>query len=326
MARNQEDELGELGLQILSAPEVEFCLSRDESPSEPLFGDAYGVNNCPKGVKTYMFDLIDNLSLAKVNVEAWHLESWAGQLEVTLDPVLGIAAIDAWHLCRQAIKQTAAQHHMLATLMSKPFLYEKGGNGGHFNHSLWRSERNEFWDSKAENNLSEAACHWLAGLIKHAPAMTAICNPTVNCYGRLHRHTVKTADWGVDRRFTLFRVKNLSEECTYIESRLPSSAANPYLVYAVHIAAGMDGLKNKLPLPKQKDPDAIKLPSKLSKALFALEEDRVIADAFNDLFMEWFFKVKRDAEIKNLEPSPEVLFSENKSSALKLERESYLHI
>ena len=228
---------------------------------------------------------------------------------------------------REAIKHTASEHDFVEAFMSQPLAINNNGNGAHFNHSLWEgSTVNQFWSEEGENNLSDMAHHWLAGLIAHAPAITAICNPTVNCYRRLFGgdHVMK-ATWGLDVRSVTYRVKNLSKKATYIESRLPSSAANPYLVLAVHIAAGMDGIKNKLPQRKwtQRAP---KIPSTLAEALVALKEDKVIAEAMGDVLLNWFCEVKEEVEVKMLQPSSSVLTFNSRESQAEKEREFYLDI
>ena len=313
---------------MMSAPEVEFSLSRQGGQFKPLFSGRMCRSTCVKGLKPYMFDVVKKLSEANIPVKSWHLEWEPGQVEVNLNPQFGIESIDTWHFCREAIKHTASEHDFVATFMSQPLAIDISGNGAHFNHSLWESPTvNQFWSEGGENNLSDMAHHWLAGLIAHAPAMTAICNPTVNCYRRLFRiERVMKATWGLDVRFATYRVKNLSKKATYIESRLPSSAANPYLVLAVHIAAGMDGIKNKLPLPTQMDAEGPKIPSTLAEALVALREDKVIAEAMGDLLLNWFCELKEEVEVKMLQPSSSVLTFNSRESQAEREREFYLDI
>ena len=251
--------------------------------------------------KSFLFNLEKALSTAGVRVENFHSESGDDQLEVTLSPETGIMAADNIILTRHAIKEYALQLYLSATFMTKPYPGLMS-NGGHFNHSLQDERgRNVFSDTTTPDNLSEIAGYWMAGLIKHAPAMAAICSPTFNCYRRLHHHGAPSkGDWKINNRSVLYRVKNHTESATYIESRLPSGAGNPYLIVAVHVAAGMDGIKNKLQLPIQKDPDATLLPSTLQEALAALQADKIIMNALGDEFLDWWIRVKQQAELEEL--------------------------
>ena len=246
VARRQIEELGSFGYRIYFAPENEFFLASKDNLSKPFFdGDDWGTNILADGLKSYIFDVIRKAKAARIQVEAWHIEYNPGQVEITLEPEIGLQAADNWLVFRQGVKETALLHGLIATFMSKPFMIDDTGSGSHFNHSIWtHGGENAFWNPEAEDNLSEFARHWVAGLLAHAPAMTALCNPTVNCYRRLHIHfTPHLVNWGIDNRTTLVRVKNHSQDSTFAEGRLPSSAANPYIVIAAYIAAGMDGVK-----------------------------------------------------------------------------------
>lgn len=170
------------------------------------------------------------------------------------------------------------------------------------------------------------ARHWIAGLLKHLKALTAICCPTVNCYRRLHIiPTPNRVDWGYDDRLATVRVKaDGGPSGTYIENRLPASAANPYLVLAATVAAGVDGLVNRLECPPARRVDNAKgdggnesvLPNTLPEALAALEEDSVVVEALGKEFVTWFVRVKRELEVDRLQDTAK--------NAIEAEQNMYL--
>jgi len=191
--------------------------------------------------------------------------------------------------------------------MSKPFIDEER-NSGYFHHSLWyktqanpndlntkRIKKSAFFEPRAATEmgkiepsssrvLTEIGRHWLAGLLAHAPALVAIGQPTINCYKR-----------GYENRTGFVRVKGSTEDSIQLESRSPSGCANPYLVLAAHIIAGMDGLKRKLELPSQVGKYEIlstKLPQTLEESLEALKQDTVIQEFFGPDFMKVWIAVK----------------------------------
>ena len=169
----------------------------------------------------------------------------------------------------------------------------------HFNLSPWNKQgKNILYDKSRCNNLSKTAYHWIAGLLKHAGALTALCVPTVNCYKRFQNFPEPSvADWGLDNRFVAFRVKNDGEEGTYIENRLPSALANPYLVMAGTLAAGLDGIENQLQCPRMEDKIAKPIPTSLAEALIALENDRVIRALLGEDLISAFIDTRRECEL-----------------------------
>jgi len=176
-------------------------------------------------------------------------------------------------------------------------------NGQHFNHSLWskNSKENAMFDVKQPDKLSAVAKQWIAGLLHHADSLTALCCPTVNCYRRLHTpFAPDKADWGIDNRKTAFRVKTMSASETYVENRIPSGSANPYILLAATVAAGISGIKNKMECPPERQENERSLPMSLEDALVALEKDEVMVKALGEQFVKWFVKIKRELEINVL--------------------------
>ena len=194
---------------------------------------------------------------------------------------------------KEAVKEIALEHGWRATFMTRPAAGRGCCSGMHFGQSLWTDGKNAFHDDAAaaeeedRRQLSAVGRHWAAGLVKHAGALAALVSPTVNCYRRLHRPWAPDrADCGWQNRNAMLRLVTSSAQTTYVENRLPSSAANPYVVLAATVAAGVDGLVNRLELPPADAQDrGERLPSSLSEALSALESDRTICDALGDEFI-----------------------------------------
>ena len=136
----------------------------------------------------------------------------------------------------------------------------------------------------------------MAGLLKHTTALMAFFSPTVNCYRRVRAAAwaPNTISWNYTDRSVSMRVKTSKEHESdnYIENRLASSACNIYLAVAGMIAAGIDGIKNKLPLIEPGNgPHCEKLPTSLSESLEALKKDEVLRASLGEKFIDWFIKV-----------------------------------
>jgi len=201
------------------------------------------------------------------------------------------------------------------TFMSQPFSEPAYCSRMHANGSLWIGDKNAFHDPETRG-LSAVFRHWSAGLIKHAGALTALLCPTVNCYRGLHTEfSPSYADCGLENRHSMLRVVMISPRTTYIENRLPTCAANPYIIIAATVAAGIDGLVNHLEVPvdtKQK------LVSTLPEALVALEADKVMCEALGEEFIRWFLAVKREVEIPKVSRA-----KKNGQDEMEVERELY---
>ncbi|XP_012945080.1 glutamine synthetase [Aplysia californica] len=167
------------------------------------------------------------------------------------------------------------------------------GIGMHFNHSLWTLDAaSVLLDNSREDQLSDVARHWIAGLVKHGPGLTALCSPTVNCYRRMGQKRLPTrSDWSVQDKNATFVVRKSRGDNIFIEDRLPSSASNPYLVMAATVAAGIDGIRNKIPLPSQTEEFCL-LPPDLETALTCLKEDAVLVGALGKDLVELFVATK----------------------------------
>ncbi|XP_071847570.1 lengsin-like [Apostichopus japonicus] len=203
--------------------------------------------------RDFLSQIAKQLPLMGVDLESFETENAPGQYEITYKPAFGLQAADNAFTYKNGIKEIAQQHGYLASFTTKPYADHVGASA-HLNHSLWdeHGKRNLMFDASSPNGLSKIARHWIAGLLYHAPAITVLHSPTVNCITRIREREFAPANatWAVDNRSTAFRIKsNGTAGGTYVENRLGSSGGCPYTSVAATVAAGLDGIKNEYELP-----------------------------------------------------------------------------
>jgi len=292
-------ELNQLGYRLLSGFEYEFYLvdavTRQASfPGIQLFG------RIPHQDEGVIYQILRSLAAVGVDIITADLEYGPGQIEINFAPAWGLDSPDQAFTFKNAIKEIAHQHGKIASFMTKPWI-DQSASGCHFNQSLWQGNTNAFLDLDDPDGLSAVARHYLAGQLAHAPAISALLAPTINCWKRFQPNAFAPTNitWGIDNRTTAIRVKSLRDPRTYIENRLGSGATNPYIVIAAILAAGLDGLKRQLeaPAPIQIVADGLtgvpNLPTRLESALDALEADGVIREALGEQFIHLFVALKR---------------------------------
>ena len=206
-----------------------------------------------------------------------------------------------------AVKTIARRHGLYATFMPKP-KYGINGSGMHINMSLATFEgKNIFEDADDKHGLSEDAYHFIAGLMEHAKGMTAITNPLVNSYKRLvpgYEAPVHIA-WSATNRSPLIRIPATRGDGTRVELRNPDPAANPYLVIAACLAAGLDGIERKLEVSEGIDYNIFemsesegldknieRLPDNLYDAVLELKKDKVICDVLGPHILDKYVQAK----------------------------------
>ena len=284
--------------------ELEFILL-DQKTGEPVFpGADFMVVLTESEFESWFTEVEQNISKLGVSVETMHTEFCPGQFEFATTPQFGIKGADDSMLLKLGIKEMASKRGWQANFMAKIFP-ERNGSGGHFSFSVWDKEsgKNAFWDEKTPDGFSQLAKHWIAGMLHHADALTALCCLTTNCYQRLHTPwTPHQANWGIQDRLTLLRVKNNGPSGTYFENRLPSALFNPYLVMAGTIAAGLDGVLKKIPCPEPHNfTTAPELPHSLQEAMDKLVKDEVMVEAMGQSFIDWFIQCKTETDLKAIE-------------------------
>ena len=234
------------------------------------------------------------------------------QFEINWAYADALRTADRHTFYRWMVKSCAEEKGLTATFMPKPFDYLTG-NGAHFHMSLWDAERdtNCFLDENDEKGLSEMAYHFIGGLKHSARALTAVTAPTVNSYKRLVRGAPRSgatwapvfATYGGSNRTQMIRIPGPGR----IENRTVDGATNSYLTATVMLAAGLDGIENKMAAGKRNDRNLYEitseelkaegielLPASLTEALDALEQDPVVLEALGSPYAEYYIKVKRD--------------------------------
>ena len=305
-------EANELGFTAMNVgPEPEFFLFKTDASGNPTMelNDQGGYfdlaptdlgENCRR-------DIVLTLEQMGFEIEASHHEVAPGQHEIDFKYADAIETADNIQTFKLVVKNIARKHGLHATFMPKP-LFGVNGSGMHCHQSLFRGNENAFYDENDELGLSETAKQYLAGILKHAYSFAAITNPTVNSYKRLvpgYEAPCYIA-WSGKNRSPLVRVPASRGLSTRIELRNPDPSANPYLALAVMLAAGLDGIKNKLTLCDpvnsniyKMDEDQLEelkiksLPESLKEALDALEQNEVIKAALGEHITTHFIEAKR---------------------------------
>ncbi len=244
----------ELGYTFYVGPELEHFYFKSSEDPKPLDSGGY-FDLTPLDVASDLRrDTILALEELGVGVEFSHHEVAPSQHEIDFRYTDALTMADNVMTYRLVVKETALKHGVYATFMPKPMAGENG-SGMHVNMSLFQGERNAFFDKKDPAHLSDVAKSFLAGIIKHVPEFTVVTNQWVNSYKRLTPgfEAPVYVTWALTNRADLIRIprsKPGKEEACRIELRSPDPACNPYLVFSVILAAGLDGLKSKYPLPK----------------------------------------------------------------------------
>jgi len=211
---------------------------------------------------------------------------------------------------RLVVKQVALRHGVYATFMPKP-VFGINGSGMHVHQSLFRGERNAFFDATDSYHLSREARNYIAGLLKYAPEITAITSQWVNSYKRLvpGYEAPVYLSWAQRNRSDLIRVpqyKPGKEKATRIELRSPDPACNPYLAFSVMLAAGLDGIEKgyEAPAPieenvyemseeERKKRGIDTLPASLQEAILLTEKSELVRKALGDHVFNAFIKNKK---------------------------------
>jgi glutamine synthetase len=304
-------EMEELGFTEFNlGPEPEFFLFKLDEKGEPTLelndhGGYFDLAPTDLG-ENCRRDIVLELEEMGFDIEASHHETAPGQHEIDFKYADVIRACDDIQTFKLIVKTIARKHGLHATFMPKP-IFGVAGSGMHCNMSLFTNGKNVFFDENADLQLSETAHQFIAGIVKHAQAFTAVTNPTVNSYKRLvpgYEAPCYVA-WSTSNRSPLVRIPSSRGLSTRVEVRSVDPAANPYLALAVLLRAGLDGIKNKLtpPAPIDRNIYAMDreerlaegitdLPSTLAEALEKLKSSEVIVDALGDHIFEHFVEAK----------------------------------
>ena len=289
----------EMGYTCYTHPEIEFFLfkSQPDKGSAPVPVDQGGYFDHTPAVVGHDFrrQAITLLEAMGVSVEFSHHEGAPGQQEIDLRYADALSTADNIMTFRHVIKEVALEQGFYASFMPKPFT-DHPGSGMHTHVSLFKGEENAFYDAKAELNLSEVGRQFVAGILKHASEITAVTNQWVNSYKRLQGGGEAPAiiNWGHNDRGALVRIpmyKPNKENSTRIELRSPDSACNPYLAYAVMIAAGLKGIEGKYKLEASNDAET--LPANLNEAIEIMEKSELVRETLGESVFEYVLRNKR---------------------------------
>ena len=244
-----------MGYTFNVGPECEFFLfASDESGKPTTESDEQagyfdlGPNDYGENARRDMVLTLEDMGFV---IEASHHEAAPAQHEIDFKYDEGLKVADDIMTFKLVVKTIAKRHGMYATFMPKP-KYGVNGSGMHINMSLSKDGRNAFCDPDDKLGLSETAYQFIAGILEHVKGITAIANPLINSYKRLvpgYEAPVYIA-WSATNRSPLIRIPASEGEGTRAELRSPDPTANPYLVLAVCLSAGLDGIRRKLKIPK----------------------------------------------------------------------------
>lgn len=289
------------GVQVVAGPELEFVVLR-RRPDGGLGRYTDGAPICyttgaaadPEGVFRSIHLALDELG---IGATTGHHESAPGQFEINLEHGPAIEAADRSFLLKAAAKEVASRHGMVASFMPRPF-EDHWGNSLHLHLSLTRGGANAF-DGDVGGGLSEVAQSFAAGVLEHAPGLTLIASPTVNSYKRLLPGSAApvSANWGYDDRGVYVRVPPGGGEASRLEVRAADASANPYLLCAALVFAGLDGLSRELRPPDLPAAGAsapgVSLPRTLDGALAAFERDNYLVEKLGPRLAKTFVAIKR---------------------------------
>jgi len=252
-------EANEMGYRFDVGPECEFFLFHTDDNGLPTtlshekagYFDL-GPNDLGENIRR---DMVLTLEEMGFEIEASHHEVAPAQHEIDFKYDEALKTADNIQTFKMTVKTIAKRHGLYATFMPKP-KFGISGSGMHINMSLATKEgKNIFADENGKIGLSDDAYHFIAGIMKHARGMSAITNPLVNSYKRLvpgYEAPVYIA-WSAKNRSPLIRIPASRGNGTRVELRNPDPTANPYLVLALCLAAGLDGIKNKIEVPESVD-------------------------------------------------------------------------
>lgn len=251
-------------------------------------------------------EIVETLEAMDFEVEAAHHEAGRGQQEIDFKFDDALTTADRVQTFKLVVRTIARKHGLCATFMAKPIEGE-AGNGMHTNMSLFKGKQNVFYDQNGQYGLSKTALYFLNGILEHARAITAIGNPTVNSYKRLipgFEAPVYIA-WATKNRSPLVRIPSAGELTTRLELRSADPTANPYLLLAATLKAGLDGIKaQKLPMPavtsnvfemtesERKSLGIHPLPSTLHNAIKAFKADKLMQEALGEQLTKSFVESK----------------------------------
>ena len=305
--------LSDFGLRFEAAFEYEFYLARQlaDGTYAPADDALCFASDGMDRQAPIIGDVLDALAQQGLKPRQYYPELGPAQQELSIDHAPLLTAADRQIAVRETVRAIALQHGLVASFAPKPFA-KQAGSGCHVHLSAWRSESNAFYDAGGVLGLSDLARHFVAGVLRHLPALLAITCPSVNSYRRLSPNMWSSAYtvWGLDNREAAVRVaspfKGRVEATTNIEVKAVDGSANPYLALGAIVAAGLDGIANQLDPgePLASNPHdlsdseraargIVRYPQSLFEAIAALDRDPVLLDALGPERAHEFIGVRK---------------------------------
>ena len=300
----------DMGYTFYVGPELEYFYFRDSNGTEPLDQGGY-FDLTPRDAATDMRkETVLTLEDMGIGVEYSHHEVASSQHEIDMRYTDALTMADNVMTYRLVVKEVALKYGVYATFMPKP-VFGINGSGMHVHQSLFKGERNAFFDKDDEYNLSKVAKGYIAGLLKHAPEITSVTSQWVNSYKRLvpGYEAPVYLSWARRNRSDLIRVPEYRpgrEKATRIEYRSPDPACNPYLAFSVMLAAGLEGIEEGLEPPPPVEENVYEmteeerqergigtLPASLLEAILLTEKSEIVRKALGEHVFEAFIQNKK---------------------------------
>ncbi|MCU0311380.1 MAG: glutamine synthetase family protein [Acidimicrobiales bacterium] len=307
------DRAHDRGFSFMTAPEMEFFYFADGDPNGPLepldTGSYFDLTTADMAsdLRKRTLLVLENMGIP---VEYSFHEDAPSQHEIDLRYTDALTMADNVMTFRLVVREIALEQKAYATFMPKPVAGLQG-SGMHTHLSLFEGDENAFHEPGDQYGLSKVGRGFIAGLLHHAPEITAITNQLVNSYKRLIAgyEAPVYVTWARNNRSALVRIpvtKRGKQSSTRIEYRAPDPSCNPYLAYSVILAAGLKGIEEGYELPPESLANVFEmtdaeraaegirpLPQSLSDALDAMERSELVAEALGEHIFEWFLRNKR---------------------------------
>jgi glutamine synthetase len=304
----------ELGFTFYTHPEIEFYLFKEVPPAGgdpvPVDRSGYFDHTAQSMGSDFRREAITMLEAMGISVEFSHHEGGPGQQEIDLRYADALSTADNIMTFRTVVREVALSQGIWATFMPKPFTTHPG-SGMHTHVSLFEGDRNAFFAAGEEYQLSKTGRQFIAGILRHASEITVVTNQWVNSYKRLMwgGEAPSYICWGHNNRSAMIRVpmyKPNKGQSTRMELRTIDSACNPYLAFAVILAAGMKGVEEGYDLPREAEDDVWSLterertslgidplPRSLQDAIGIAESSELLAETLGEHVFDFFLRNKR---------------------------------
>ncbi len=308
LKRNLKRAAG-MGYNFYVGPELEYFYFQDSKGTEPRDQGRYFDLTPLDMASDLRRDTVLTLEEMGIGIEYSHHEVAASQHEIDMRYTDALTMADSVMTYRLVVKQIAMKNGLHATFMPKP-VFGINGSGMHVHQSLFKGDRNAFFDKNDEYHLSKTAKCYIAGLLKHAPEITAVANQWVNSYKRLvpGYEAPVYLSWARRNRSDLIRIPEYRpgrEKATRVEFRSPDPACNPYLAFSVMLAAGLEGIEKEYQIPDAVEGNVYAmteeerrkrgigtLPANLWEAILLTENSEVVRKALGDHMFHTFIKNK----------------------------------